>query len=149
MEYQIPHPLKLEHEELHAILADATKVGGKIGDAAKAVAQILHPHFVKEEEYALPPLGLLPLLAAGHVTPEMCDVLTMTDRLRAELPQMLEEHRAIVAALKTLAAVAEAEQQTAYARFAEKLMLHAQTEEEVLYPTAILIGEYLKLKRNL
>jgi hypothetical protein len=148
MEYQIPHPLKLEHEELHATLADATKVGGKIGDAAKAVAQLLHPHFVKEEEYALPPLGLLPLLAAGHVTPEMRHVLPMTDRLRAELPQMLGEHQAIVAALKTLAAVAEAGQQTAYARFAEKLMLHAQTEEEVLYPTAILIGEYLKLKLN-
>jgi hypothetical protein len=30
--------------------------------------------------------------------------------------------------------------------FAEKLMLHAQNEEEVSYPTAILIGEYLKLK---
>jgi hypothetical protein len=30
----------------------------------------------------------------------------------------------------------------------EKLKLHAQTEEEVLYPAAILIGEYLKLKRG-
>ena len=26
----------------------------------------------------------------------------------------------------------------------EKLMLHARTEEEVLYPAAILVGEYLK-----
>jgi len=26
------------------------------------------------------------------------------------------------------------------------LMLHAKTEEEVLYPAAILVGEYLKLK---
>jgi hypothetical protein len=25
-------------------------------------------------------------------------------------------------------------------------MLHAQTEEEVLYPAAILLGEYIKLK---
>jgi len=33
-----------------------------------------------------------------------------------------------------------------HARFAEKLMLHAQTEEEVLYPAAILVGEYLKVK---
>ena len=32
------------------------------------------------------------------------------------------------------------------AEFADKLILHAQTEEEVSYPTAILIGEYLKLK---
>jgi hypothetical protein len=33
-----------------------------------------------------------------------------------------------------------------HARFAEKLMFHAQTEEEVLYPAAILVGEYLKVK---
>ncbi len=33
-----------------------------------------------------------------------------------------------------------------YVRVAEKLLLHAQTEEQVLYPAAILIGEYLKLK---
>ena len=34
------------------------------------------------------------------------------------------------------------------AEFAEKLMLHAQTEEEVSYPTAILIGEFIKLRFN-
>ncbi len=86
MEFKIPQPLKLEHEELHAELVKATKAGGKIGEAAKAVAKILHPHFVREEEYALPPLGLLPLLVDGKVTPEMGNVLMMTDRLKAELP---------------------------------------------------------------
>jgi len=30
------------------------KEGGKVGKAAKAVANVLHPHFEKEEEYALP-----------------------------------------------------------------------------------------------
>jgi hypothetical protein len=35
---------------------------------------------------------------------------------------------------------------TGYAGFARKLILHAQTEEEILYPASILIGEYLKLK---
>jgi hypothetical protein len=52
----------------------------------------------------------------------------------------------VVAALKNLIAAAEAEKKPEYARFAEKLMLHAQTEEEVLYPAAILVGEYLKLR---
>jgi hemerythrin superfamily protein len=70
----------------------------------------------------------------------------MTDRLKAELPKMLEEHKAVVAALKNLIAAAEEEKKLEHARFAEKLMLHAQTEEEVLYPAAILVGEYLKLK---
>jgi hypothetical protein len=148
MEFQIPRPLKVEHEELHAELAKATKVEGKIGEAARTVAAILHPHFVKEEEYALPPLGLLSLLAAGKVTPEMRDVLPMTDRLQTELQQMLAEHKTIVAALQNLVDAAKRENQMSYAHFAEKLMLHAQTEEEVLYPTAILIGEYLKLKLN-
>jgi len=76
----------------------------------------------------------------------MRTVLKMTAKLKAELQQMLEEHKAIVAALKKLAEAAKKEKKIEYARFAEKLILHAQTEEEVNYPTAILVGEYLKLK---
>lgn len=149
MEFKTPQSLKLEHEELHSQLAEATKVKGPIGEAAKAVAKIMHPHFLKEEEYALPPLGLLPFLAEGNVSPDMRDVLGMTDRLKAELHEMLEEHKAIVSALKKLSDVAKKENKMEYAQFAEKLMLHAQTEEEVSYPTAILIGEHVKLKTNL
>ena len=39
----------------------AIKYGSKVGDAAKAVANVLHDHFIKIE-YALPPLGLLSFL---------------------------------------------------------------------------------------
>lgn len=146
MEFIIPQSLKSEHEALHAELARATKAGGKIGEAARAVAKILHPHFVKEEEYVLPPLGLLSLLAEGKVPPEMGQVLSMTDRLKAELPQMLEEHRAIVAALKNLSSVAKKEKKMEYLDFADRLIVHASTEEEVSYPAALLIGDYVKLK---
>jgi hypothetical protein len=146
MTFRIPTSLKLEHEELHAELVRATKAGGKVGAAATGVAKVLHDHFVKEEEFALPPIGLLAALARGEVDENMKSVLRMTDRLKAELPEMLEEHKAVVAALKNLIAAAEAENKPEHARFAEKLMLHAQTEEEVLYPAAILVGEYLKLK---
>jgi hypothetical protein len=41
---------------------------------------------------------------------------------------------------------AKQENKIELAHFAEKLMLHAQTEEEILYPAAVLIGEYLKMK---
>jgi hypothetical protein len=146
MQLKIPESLKHEHEELHAELKNAIKAGGKVGDAAKAVADVLHPHFVKEEEYAMPPLGLLSILVGGEVTPEMKDVVQMTDKLKADLPQMLEEHKAIVASLKNLMDVARKEDKMEYVAFAEKLMLHAKNEEEVLYPTAILVGGYLKEK---
>lgn len=148
MEIRIPRPLTSEHEELDEELVKATKAGGKTGEAAKAVATLLHPHFVKEEEYALPPLELLTALAEGKNVQEdkIANVLKMTARLKEELPMMLKEHREIVAALETLSEAAKEKNKQEYANFAQKLILHAQTEEEVLYPASILVGEYIKLK---
>jgi hypothetical protein len=145
MEFLIPKPLKTEHAELHADLVDATRAGGRVGEAAKEVAKRLHPHFVREEQFAMPPLGLLAALAKGAVAAGMADVLALTDRLEAELPAMLAEHKDIVAALGDLVAAAKAENKPKHASFAEKLMLHARTEEEVLYPAALLVGRYVKL----
>ena len=144
MSYRTPEPLKAEHEELHADLAKATKAGGRTGQAAQAVARVMHAHFAKEEEYALPPLGILPDLAKGRIEPGMSVILKMTDKLEKELPTMLSEHKEIVAALNTLIDAAKAENKPEYVRFAEKLMAHARMEEEVSYPTALLIGRYLK-----
>jgi hypothetical protein len=74
----------------------------------------------------------------------MAEVLAMTDKLASELPQMLAEHKQIVAALEKLVAAAKAENKPDIADFAEKLKLHAQAEEQVAYPTTLLIGRYVK-----
>ncbi len=146
MKFEIPKPMKIEHDELHADLVKAAKAGGQAGEAAKAVAKVLHNHFIKEEEYALPPLGLLVALSEGEIEPGMAEVLEMTDKLKAELPTMLAEHKDIVAALRDLIKAAKAENKPDIVHFAERLMLHAQTEEQVAYPTALLIGLYVKMK---
>jgi hypothetical protein len=143
MKFEIPKPLQVEHEELHARLVKATQEPGAVGEAAREVARLLHPHFVREEEFALPPLALLSELARGGVTPEMAEVLPMTRRLKADLPAMLAEHKQIVGALEKLRTAARAAKLAEYERFAEALVLHAQTEERVLYPAAILIGEHV------
>jgi hypothetical protein len=83
-------------------LKEATRATGRVGPAAQELAKVLHPHFVREEEIALPPLGLLSRLASGDFTADMADVLSMTDALKRELPQMLEEHKAIRAAVENL-----------------------------------------------
>ena len=144
MNLKIPASLKVEHEELHAELGALTRAPGKVGDAARNVAALLHPHFVKEEEYALPPLGLLATIARGTVTASMRPVVAMTDRLKRDLPEMFAEHRTVVAALEKLAKAGKTEGRADAERFAEKLRVHAETEEEVLYPAAILVGEYVK-----
>lgn len=146
MKFPIPDPLRVEHEELHSELARARDTGGRTGEAARAVADVLHPHFVREEEIAMPPLSLLGALAAGKLSPEMSEVLELTDSLESELPEMLGQHKDIVTALERLVIAARDEGKPEVGRFAEKLMLHARTEEEVLYPAAILVGRYVKLK---
>ncbi len=144
MEFLIPPSLKIEHDELHDTLRSGTTQSGEVGAAARVVADLMHPHFIKEEEYALPPLGLLGDLSRGVVPAEARDVLALTDRLKEDLPQMLAEHQAIVVALEKLSAAAKNAGMTEYVEFARMLELHARTEEEVMYPAAVLVGEYVR-----
>ena len=146
MTIQIPRTLTTEHEALHQRLVQATHLEGATGEAAREVARRLHPHFVKEEVYALPPLGLLAALTErgrDADVADMAEVLPMTRQLEAELGQMLAEHREIVTALAVLRAAAETEQQAEVVAFADALEAHAQIEEQVMYPAAILVGRYV------
>ncbi|NDP38974.1 MAG: hypothetical protein GZ093_09560 [Rhodoferax sp.] len=144
MKFTIPLPLQHEHEALHEELRLATQAEGEVGEAAKTLAQLMHPHFVKEDQFALPPLGLLAALARGEWSAEMAEVLTLTDQLEAELPQMLAEHKAIVAALNTLRDAAARTGRSDIVTFAEALTEHARTEEEVMYPAAVLVGQVVR-----
>lgn len=143
---QIPKSVQAEHQAIHAALSEAKQAPGRVGTAAKDLAEVLHPHFVREEEIALPPLGLLAPLAIGDHLPEsiLSEALAMTDSLKSELPRMLEEHKKIRAAVDKLRLAARAEQATTYEQLAEQLALHAQTEEEVLYPAAVLVGDIIR-----
>ena len=144
--FPIPTAIQAEHERIHADLQALTKQSGKTGEAAKRVAAVLHEHFQREEELALPPLGLLGPLANGRTTPQMREVLALTDRLKAEMPRMLREHKTILQALDELERVAKAELHAEGIQFADELKAHAQTEEQVLYPAALLVGEYVRVK---
>lgn len=138
--------LSMEHKAMQEELARATRAGGETEKAAWRVTRVLFPHVYREEEFATPPLLLLAQLARGEITPDMESILPKTEIMKAELPRMLAEHKAIVTALRKLLQASMAEGHTGFASFAQKLIQHAQMEEEILYPASILVGEYLKLK---
>jgi hypothetical protein len=146
MELKIPPSLKHEHGEMRASLEIAAKALGKSGEAAREVERLLVPHFKKEEEYALPPLDALAILAGGGVPENPQAIIAKADRLKYELAEMLREHQAIAKALNDLYDVASGDSRPELARFARKLLLHAQMEEQVYYPATLVIGEYLKLR---
>ncbi len=144
----IPESIIVEHKEIHGMLSNALKTGGETAKAAKAVEELLHPHFVKEEEYALPPLGLLKPLSEGKITNDANDAQRLSKKLKTELKQMIAEHKAIVGKLDELISAATKESKKQPIEFAEKLKAHAKAEEDVYYPAAILVGEYLKIKKQ-
>lgn len=143
LELEMPGSLRMRHEAFHADFVKATKEGGNVGEAARSIEKLAEAHFAKAKE-AFAPLGLLSRLAAGEVTPAMREAIGKAERLRAALPQIRRDHGELVIGLERLAESAKAEGKTDYARFAEQLTLHIGEEEEVLYPAALLVGEYLK-----
>lgn len=140
----IPSSIVAEHQELAAALAKALRSGGRTAVAAKALDAVLAPHFEREEEFALPPLALLAPLSRGEHAPESRAILEKTEILKRELPEMLREHQAIVAKLQQLEKAATEERKPEVVRYARQLKAHALTEEQILYPTSLLIGAHLR-----
>jgi hypothetical protein len=141
--FRTPASIASEHRELHETLARAAREPGDLGVVARELESALAPHFKREEEIATPPLGLLPVLAKGDVSPEMKNVLPLTEALERELPQMLREHDAIRQAVSKFRTAAKRKGEERYVRFADGLATHAREEEEILYPAAILVGRYI------
>ncbi len=146
MELKTPNPLQSENQELLSDIKQASRLEGRTGKATQLVARLLERHFAKEEEFALPPLGLLTALAQGTIEQEMAAAIIMAARLHDELPDLLAEQHVIVVALEELMAAAESEGHAELVGLAEQLMLNAEIKRQVSYPTAILIGKYLQLR---
>ena len=146
MDLKIPPSLKHEHGEMRASLEMAAHSTGKSGEAAREVARLLLPHFKKEEEFALPQLNALAILAGGAIPEDPANIIASADRLKRELAEMLREHQMIAKSLEVLYDAANADERPELARFARKLLLHAQMEEQIYYPAALVIGDYLRLR---
>jgi hypothetical protein len=141
-----PRSLREEHEELRQFVHRLGRADSEVGDAARRLERLLETHMQKEENFAAPPLGLLPRLARGDFGPAMADTLAHTDWMKRNLDVMHAEHQMIAGAVEELLKAAGAKAPAEMVTFAEKLLNHARLEEEVLYPAAIVVGEYLKLK---
>lgn len=133
-----------EHEELHSELRKTTRLPGAVGKAAKHVAEVLHPHFEKENEIALPIIGVARELGEGKVSNDFSRAAELFERFRPEYENMLKEHVEIVAALGTLEAAAKRAKNKGVLNFARKLKLHAKVEEDLTYPAILMAGKLLK-----
>ncbi len=131
---------------MRAELEHAVEEGGKVGEAALALKNVMLPHIQREEKFALPPLGLLPIVSKGEVDYDMNEAVFLADQLKAEMPKMLSEHAAILAAINHLDEAARLEGKKQYQGMAAMMRLHLEEEEQVYYPAALLVGVYLHVR---
>ncbi|MBP9865488.1 MAG: hemerythrin domain-containing protein [Candidatus Omnitrophica bacterium] len=136
--------MRHEHDQLHARIERLAKAPGKTGEVAKKLLMVMRPHMFNEEEFVLPELGVLKKLAFGESMAGMTWVIGASEKLKEKYPQMLVEHKAILLAVDELKQAAELEGDQTALDLAAHLKAHIQDEEDVIYPAAILAGQYIK-----
>jgi len=144
MTLSIPSLIREEHVELHRSLSKLVTLRGDVGVEAKKLEEVLRPHFEKEEELAMPLLGLLKYMAMGRPIEDRQRAAELAEKFAAEYEKMLQEHVEITRALESLEASAKKARKRAALTFAKNLRQHATLEEEILYPAALLIRNALK-----
>lgn len=147
MALRVPESLKNAHGALHAGLKQAMREPGHLGEVARRLMEVMDGHMMREEKFALRPLGLLAALGRGETPADLAEAARMVQALKREMPQMVAEHRQIAELLRQLAKDAEAAGKTEYVALAEDMIVHAQMEEDVFYPAAMLVGAYAALVR--
>lgn len=140
----VPNALQRDHDDARAEFVRADMEGGRIAKAGKRVAQLCLPHFEHEERSVFPVLALLPYLASDNLQPEMMDVMPLITAFRAKHDAIRNHHQSILAAIEALTQAAHKEKNREFAEFAYTLQVHEDLEDEVIYPTVVLIGNYLQ-----
>jgi len=144
--HPLPQSLIFEQTETLERLTILTKRPGQVAVKAREAIEVMKRHGVREREFILPALTLLPLLADGKVTPDMAWAIAMADRVKAEREQIFDERTKVTEALNALVVAATAAHDKEAAEFAEAAEADSFNDAEILEPTVLLIGDYLRAK---
>lgn len=144
MKLKVPKAIIHGHANIILELNEVFAIGGEIAQKAKQLKDSMVPHFKKEEEYALPPLGLLLAFTQEKWEINAEEAIKMADNLELRLAEMKHDHSHIADILNELKLLGEKEHNLVVKMFVKTLTLHIEMEDEVLYPATILIGNYLK-----
>lgn len=143
-----PSSILEEHTDLLKEIRRFALLDDSTGRAALRLEELMIYHFREEEDYILPPLGLLPELSKGNITVQKDSIILLTEKFKSRSDLMLAEHQMILASLQEMKQAANRENHPAVDELEKALTRHAIIEEQILFPAAILVGEFLKLKSN-
>jgi hypothetical protein len=132
--------------QFSAALADAVRAGGRTKVAAAIVAELLEAHMEREDHEVLQILGLLEPLAADRIDAASVGDYPELQNIETNTASLHEEHAALAMAAEKLLATARTEGVDAVVECAERLLSRIELDEQIFYPAALLIRNYLRLK---
>ncbi len=145
-QHLIPQSLIVEHQDTLERLTELTHHRGAVGQEARKALALFKAHTAREQEYILPPLTLLPDLAAGKVTPDMAWALTMADRVRADRAQIDQEHVQVTEVMTALFNAGQRAKDKEAMDFARSGVADSLNDSELLEPMVLMIGDTLRSK---
>jgi hemerythrin superfamily protein len=137
----LPASLVNEHRQLLSQAKAMTAGGDSI---AVELYKLIEYHFREEEQYVFPVLGILPSIASGNIPEKADSIIGLVKVYQSNASKLLAEHQMIEALLGEYRLRSG---DTTIADFEKQLAQHALAEEEIYFPAAVLVGEYLKLKK--
>ena len=143
---EVPSSLKKTHSELLQQLHQFTLINDSSATVALKLEELMLHHFLEEEDYILSPLGLLPSLSKGQFPEHPQEIIILSEKAKSQIDHMSAEHQLITAYIEELKQASAEENQPAIIAFEKDVSKHALSEEEVYFPAAIMVGEYLKSK---
>jgi capsid portal protein len=132
--------------ELRELLIAAAREPGAIGEAAKRAERLFAEHARKEEKLVFPLLAMLPNVAMGKPHAQQGEALDLSRQLEDALPDLMAEHEVIAGALEALVAAARQADRADLGELAARILGHAHLEESVLYPAALVLAKYLRMR---
>lgn len=142
---RIPVYIKAEHDSLLGFIKTISLYADSTGKTGMKLTKLLEHHFAEEEDYVFPALGLLPELASGKMPTGSKQIIAMIERYRSNSVHLMAEHQVIAAYLDELNFAAASEGHDIKV-FSTYLHRHATEEEQVYFPSVILVEEFLKCK---
>ena len=143
---QVPQSISYEHEHIIKDLTSFAKREVAHVAAVQKALVVIKAHYAKEEAFVLPPLALLPKIATGTISKEMEPAIAMADRTKAALPDLQNDHVQITSLMNELIEAGKADHDEELTRLATRVAIQSLNDLEVTQPTAILIGDYLRLR---
>ncbi|MBX8637073.1 MAG: hemerythrin domain-containing protein [Thermoplasmata archaeon] len=135
-----------EHAELMGSLRKLSVSGLSTGTAVTDLLTVLEPHFAKEEKIVMPMLALAQRLAEGDEVP-IESAPQAAQEIEKEYRTMFREHAEIRVLAGRAREAALAEKNTDAVETMNWLSHHAEIEEAIVYPLALLAARLLKCSK--